>query len=111
MLRAKDAFAQINAEYEAKLEQCDKKLLDILSDENIRHTILDNDILSVEQLAEYGIDDLLDIAQDLSENEARELIMSATQDLSENEARELIMSARQAAGWLDEDQESAQQSK
>ncbi len=34
MLRAKDAFAQINAEYEAKLEQCDKKLLDILSDEN-----------------------------------------------------------------------------
>ena len=89
MARAKEAYAQANTEYKAKLAKCEPTLLEIASDEQVRRSLLDKDVFTVQQLAEYGIDDLLEIAH----------------DVSEDEAKDLIMSARRHSGLLDEESE------
>ena len=86
--RAEEAVESAKKEFEEKLAKSDDGLRTMVTDEMLKLLIL-NDVLSVEGLAELSVDDLLEFIE----------------DVTEEEAQEIILEARKACGWLEDGDE------
>lgn len=75
--RAKDAVARSDSEYRSKLATCDAELREIISTEEVMRILVANEILTLEKFAELDLESFLELVEDITEEEANQLIMQA----------------------------------
>lgn len=89
LARSVEAVNKVEAEYQAKYSKCEQQLREIATDPVTLRALIINDILTVQGLADLDVDELHEFAD----------------DITDEEAQQLIMDARTALGLLDVDEE------
>ena len=79
--RSNEAIENEEKVFEAKKSKCDSELEKIAIHPDIFRALVTNDILTVQDLAEAEMDELLEKSTDLNDDEAYELIMNARKHL------------------------------
>lgn len=87
--RANDAVANAEKEFGEKMKQTDDLFRETVSDEEFMRALVMNDVIKAEDLAELSTDELMEIVE----------------DITEEEAQEIIMNVRKACGWFDDGDE------
>ena len=77
LVRAKDAVAKANDDYQMKLARSDEGLREIIKDENALRILITNEIISLERVAELDLESFLEMVEDVTEEEANQVILEA----------------------------------
>lgn len=75
--RSIEAVQQVETEYQAELAKCAADLKEIVTDDKILRTLVINKIHTAADLAEISVDEFMEMAQDITEEEAFTAIMAA----------------------------------
>lgn len=81
LARSIAAVNKAEADFNAKHAESEPLLREIAADEEILRSLINNDIMTVQGLADLGMEELLEKVEDITEEEAQELIMAARRTL------------------------------